>query len=62
VLEGAPGPQRDVVVLNAGAALEVAGRAASLEEGLLLAAESIDSGEAARSLERWIEVSERVAG
>jgi len=62
VLGGAPGPQRDVVVLNAGAALEVAGRGVSLEEGLLLAAESIDSGEAARTLERWIEVSERSAG
>ncbi len=62
VLAGAPGPQRDVVLLNAGAALEVAGRAASLEEGMLLAGESIDSGEAARALDRWIEVSERAAG
>lgn len=62
VLSGAPGPQRDVVLLNAAAALEVAGRAASMEEGMLIAGESIDSGEATRALDRWIEVSERAAG
>ncbi|GIU97481.1 MAG: anthranilate phosphoribosyltransferase [Actinomycetota bacterium] len=60
ILDGEPGPHRDVVVLNAGAALEVAGFAGSLEEGMATAARSIDEGEAARTLERWIEVS-RVA-
>lgn len=47
VLGGEPGPARDVVLLNAGAALFVAGRAADLPEGIALAAESIDSGRGA---------------
>lgn len=47
VLGGEPGPARDVVLLNAGAALFVAGRAADVAQGLGLAAESIDSGRAA---------------
>jgi anthranilate phosphoribosyltransferase len=50
VLEGATGPARDVVVLNAGAALFVAGRAASLREALALACASIDEGRAAGAL------------
>jgi anthranilate phosphoribosyltransferase len=47
VLGGEPGPARDVVLLNAGAALYVAGLAAGVKEGLALARESIDSGRAA---------------
>ena len=47
VLGGEPGPARDVVLLNAGAALFVAGRAADVAEGVDLAAEAIDSGRAA---------------
>jgi anthranilate phosphoribosyltransferase len=54
LLAGEPGPKRDVVLLNAGAALEVAGRAADLEEGVALAAETIDSGAATAALERWV--------
>jgi anthranilate phosphoribosyltransferase len=57
LLAGAPGPRRDVVLLNAGAALEAAGRVASLEEGIAAAAEAIDSGAAASRLDRWIEAS-----
>lgn len=57
VLAGESGPRRDVVLLNAAAALEIAGRAQSLAEGIGLAAESIDSGSAAASLERWVAVS-----
>ncbi len=57
VLSGEAGPRREVVLLNAGAALEVGGKAASLQEGIALAAESIDSGAAARTLERWVDVS-----
>jgi anthranilate phosphoribosyltransferase len=54
------GPRRDVVLLNAGAAL-MAGRAASdLEEGITLAAESIDSGSAMRALEALIDYSQQV--
>jgi anthranilate phosphoribosyltransferase len=58
VLGGAPGAARDVVVLNAGAALEVAGRAASLQEGIELAAATIDSGAAEKTLARWVDVSQ----
>jgi anthranilate phosphoribosyltransferase len=57
VLDGELGPRRDVVLLNAGAALEVAGFAANLEEGMATAARAIDEGDARRSLDRWIEVS-----
>jgi anthranilate phosphoribosyltransferase len=57
VLEGAPGPRRDVVLLNAGAALEVAGVAPDLDGGIALAASSIDDGKAASTLDRWVEVS-----
>ncbi len=58
ILDGEPGPKRDVVLLNAGAALEVAGKAAALEEGITLAAQAIDSGAAAKTLDRWIDVSQ----
>ena len=46
LMEGAPGAYRDAVLLNAAAALVVAGRAASLPEGVAMAAQSIDSGAA----------------
>ncbi|HEV8516856.1 MAG TPA: anthranilate phosphoribosyltransferase [Candidatus Limnocylindrales bacterium] len=52
ILAGASGPRRDVVLLNAGAALQVAGRAGSLAEGISIAAEAIDSGRAASLLDR----------
>ena len=52
VLEGKPGPHRDVVLLNAAAALAVAGTAADLEAGLQLAAHAIDSGAALDKLRR----------
>jgi anthranilate phosphoribosyltransferase len=57
VLGGEVGPARDVVLLNAGAALEVAGAASDLDEGIALASSSIDDGEAGATLERWIAVS-----
>ena len=60
VLAGEPGQHRDIVVLNAAAALVVADRAADLAEGLALAAESIDSGRAAAVLDRLVIVSGRV--
>jgi len=52
VLAGAAGPKRDVVLLNAAAALVVAGRAADLREGALRAAAAIDDGRALRLLDR----------
>jgi anthranilate phosphoribosyltransferase len=57
ILSGDVGPHRDVVLLNAGAALEVAGFAANLVEGMATAARSIDEGDARRTLDRWVEVS-----
>ncbi|MGH2681182.1 MAG: anthranilate phosphoribosyltransferase [Actinomycetota bacterium] len=60
VLDGTPGPARDVVLVNAAAALEVAGVAADLAEGISLAAASIDDGKAAATLDRWVEVSTAV--
>jgi anthranilate phosphoribosyltransferase len=61
VLGGRPGPQRDVVLLNAAAALRAAGRADEWKEGISLAAEAIDSGRAAATLERWAKVSQAAA-
>jgi anthranilate phosphoribosyltransferase len=58
VLAGEPGPHRDIVALNAGAGLVVAGLAAELAEGLTLAAAAIDDGRAAGALERLIAVSQ----
>ena len=51
VLKGGQGPRRDIVLLNAAAAIYVADKAASLQEGLTLAKESIDSGKAYNKLE-----------
>ncbi len=52
------GPRRDVVLLNAAAALHVGGVAADLREGVSMAAESIDSGAALERLERLIAFSQ----
>ena len=57
VLSGAKGPRRDIVLANAAAAAVVAGLARTLLEGVSLAAAAIDSGAAARALERLVEVS-----
>jgi anthranilate phosphoribosyltransferase len=57
VLEGKPGAFRDVALLNAGAALVVAGKAATLKEGVALGAKSLDSGAAVEKLKRLIAVS-----
>src|SRR5690606_8906126 len=57
VLEGKPGPYRDVALLNAAAALVVAGKAATLGDGVALAAQSVDSGAAKARLDRLITVS-----
>jgi anthranilate phosphoribosyltransferase len=54
VLSGAPGTERSLSVLNAGAAIYVAGRADSLAEGVRAAERSIDDGGAASVLERWV--------
>jgi len=59
VLAGDHGAHRNIVVLNAAAGLVVADRASDLAEGIERAAESIDSGAAARVLQRLVEVSNR---
>ena len=48
---------RDVVLLNSGAALYVSGRAATIQDGMRLAAESIDSGKARQKLEQLVELT-----
>ena len=57
VLAGTTGAQRDVVLLNAAAALVVNGTAGTLEDGLEQAAQSVDSGRAAACLERLVATS-----
>jgi len=51
ILEGEPGPKRDIVLLNAGAAICAGGKAETIQEGVKAAAESIDSGAAKAKLE-----------
>ena len=58
VLSGTPGPPRDVVLLNAGAALFVAGHAESVRQGIAKAADAIDSSRAKAVLSRLVEVSQ----
>ncbi|MCA6108016.1 anthranilate phosphoribosyltransferase [Bradyrhizobium cenepequi] len=57
VLDGTPSPYRDVALLNAAAALIVAGRAKTLKEGVALGQKSLDSGAAAARLKHLIAVS-----
>lgn len=57
VLSGKAGPGRDIVVLNAAAAIYVAGKAEDIASGVAAAEESIDTGAAARALEKLVEVS-----
>lgn len=59
ILKGAQGHKRNAVLLNAGAALYIGGKAETMKEGVALAAELIDSGKALKTLERLIEVSNR---
>lgn len=59
VLNGEQGPRRNAVLMNAGAALYLCGKAETLKDGVLLAGELIDSGKAAAVLEKLIEVSNR---
>ncbi|TMG17231.1 MAG: anthranilate phosphoribosyltransferase [Chloroflexi bacterium] len=58
ILGGAKGPRRDVVLLNAAAALRAAGAARDWKDGLGLAAEAIDSGRAGEVLVRWARISQ----
>ena len=60
-LEDRAGPARDIVALNAGAALYVAGRAASMAEGVALARKALASGAARAKLDLFAETTRRLA-
>lgn len=59
ILGGERGHKRNAVLMNAGAALYIGGKADSMKDGISLAAELIDSGKALDTLKRFIEVSNR---
>ena len=61
IVDGKAGPHRDIVVLNAGAALFVANVAHSLDEGVAAAQQSIDSGAAASTLDHLVAASQAAA-
>lgn len=58
LLAGAPGPYRDIVLMNTAAALIVAGKAGSLAEGVAMGEEAISSGRAAAALDRLVAISQ----
>jgi anthranilate phosphoribosyltransferase len=58
VLSGAHGPHRDVVLLNAGAGIFIAGKAASVRDGIARAGHAIDSGAAAKTLAAMVAASQ----
>ncbi len=62
VLENAPGPARDIVLLNAGAAIYVAGKAETLAQGVDKAAQAIESGAALGKLRQLIEFTHKNGG
>jgi anthranilate phosphoribosyltransferase len=58
ILNGAKGPKRDAVLLNSASAIHIAKPDVSIPEGIKIAAETIDSGKAARQLEQFIALSQ----
>jgi anthranilate phosphoribosyltransferase len=60
VLDGQQGPSRDVVLLNAGASVYMAGLVNSIEAGVALAADELDSGRARAKLDQVAEASQRI--
>jgi anthranilate phosphoribosyltransferase len=62
LLAGEPGPKRDIVLMNASAALVAGGRAGEFKEGVGLAARSIDEGAARGKLDALVALSQRLAG
>ena len=61
VLDNRPGPAREIVALNAGAALYVAGVALTIEEGIALSRDAITSGAALAKLEQFVGVTRSLA-
>ena len=60
ILNGEKGHKRNAVLMNAGAALYIGGKAETFKEGVALAAELIDSGKAAETLKKFIDISNSV--
>lgn len=58
ILDGERGPRRDFVLLNAGAAIHVGGKAESLADGVRAAAEAVDAGRAREALRKLVELSQ----
>jgi anthranilate phosphoribosyltransferase len=61
ILSGEKGPRRDAVLLNSAAAIHIARPELSIEEGIRLSAETIDSGKAKTQLEQFIRLSKETA-
>jgi anthranilate phosphoribosyltransferase len=62
LLDGEPGPKRDIVLMNAAAALTAGGKARDLKEGVTLAGESIDRGHARAKLAALVALSRKLGG
>ena len=59
ILNGEQGPRRNAVLLNAGAALYIGQKASSIADGIALAAELIDSGQALRTMQAFADASQK---
>jgi anthranilate phosphoribosyltransferase len=57
ILAGAQGPKRNAVLMNSAAAIHIARPEVSIKEGLVIAADAIDSGKAKKQLEQFIQMS-----
>src|SRR3954452_13733986 len=60
ILAGEPGPERDLAMLNAGAAIYAGGRADDIAHGVSVAADAVDSGAAQAALERYVQATQGV--
>jgi anthranilate phosphoribosyltransferase len=60
VLDGERGPARDVVLLNAGAALYMAGLAETIQDGIQRAADELDSGRTRAKIDAVVAASQRI--
>jgi anthranilate phosphoribosyltransferase len=62
ILAGEPGPERELALINAGAAIYAAGRADDIAHGVVLAAAAVDDGGAQAALDRYLQASRELAG
>jgi anthranilate phosphoribosyltransferase len=61
ILAGEPGPERELALINAGAAIYAAGRTETIADGVEVAAAAIDDGAAQQALDRYLELSRELA-